>query len=189
MKSKLITVTAAFLVLSYIFYDYASTYTQKRSPEKQQTTRTIKVACIGNSITEGSGIANKEKYSYPAQLQTMLGSGWKVKNFGVGGRTLLKKGDYPYWNERAFTDAKSFNPDVVIIKLGTNDTKPWNWKYKNEFVYDYEKFIDEFQALPSHPRIYICNPVPAFPGDWGIRDSIITADLLPFLKYISVNKN
>jgi lysophospholipase L1-like esterase len=91
-----------------------------------QNNKIIKVACIGNSITYGSGIQDREKYAYPSQLQQMLGRGWEVKNFGISGRTLLKKGDYPYRNEQAFSDAKNFNPDVVIIKLGTNDTKPWN---------------------------------------------------------------
>ena len=57
----------------------------------------IKVACVGDSITQGSG-AQKGK-SYPAQLQGLLGEGYLVGNFGVSGRTLLKKGDFPYWKE------------------------------------------------------------------------------------------
>lgn len=35
--------------------------------------RIIKVACVGNSITYGAGISNREKNSYPAQLQYYLG--------------------------------------------------------------------------------------------------------------------
>jgi alpha-L-fucosidase len=150
-----------------------------------QDIQKIKVACIGNSITEGAGIADKDHYSYPAQLQVMLGSDWVVKNFGVSGRTMLARGDYPYRNEEAFVNAKSFNPDIVIIKLGTNDTKPWNWKFKDDFISDGTTLIREFQNLPSHPRVYICNPVPAFPGAWGIRDSIIKNELLPFIDEIA----
>jgi alpha-L-fucosidase len=150
-----------------------------------QELRIRKVACIGNSITEGSGIADKEHYSYPVQLQMMLGSDWVVKNFGVSGRTMLARGDNPYRNETAFADAKSFNPDVVIIKLGTNDTKSWNWKFKDDFISDGTNLILEFQNLPSHPRVYICNPVPAFPGAWGIRDSIIKNEVLPFIDEIA----
>ncbi len=78
----------------------------------------IRVACIGNSITKGSTIPDRPRDSYPSQLQRMLGDHWIVRNFGVGGRTMLKKGDYPYWNEEAFVQAKAFNPDVVILKLG-----------------------------------------------------------------------
>lgn len=158
-------------------------------PAVAQKVSVLKIACIGNSITYGAGIQDRERYSYPAQLQQMFGKRWEVRNFGLNGRTLLKKGDYPYWNERELIEAKEFNPNVVIIMLGTNDTKPWNWKYKNEFVSDYEKFIDEFQKLESHPRIYICNPAPAFPGVWGIRDSIIRVDIIPSIKQIQREKN
>ena len=65
---------------------------------------TIRVACVGNSITYGAGIENRVKDSYPAQLGRMLGDRWETRNFGVSGATMLKKGDNPYWNT-AFNDA------------------------------------------------------------------------------------
>lgn len=145
----------------------------------------IKIACIGNSITEGNGIKDKAKDSYPAQLQQMLGQNYEVQNFGVSGRTLLRKGDFPYWNEETFRNAKDFQPDVVVIKLGTNDTKPQNWKYADEFVKDYKVFIDEFRALDSSPKIYICYPVPAFEIKWGIDNKIITGEVIPFIDEIA----
>ena len=77
---------------------------------------------------------------------------------------------------------------MVIIKLGTNDSKPQNWKYKDEFVRDYEEFIEEFRKLPSHPRVYVCTPVPAFPGDWGISDSVIRKEVIPFVMKIAAEK-
>jgi lysophospholipase L1-like esterase len=144
----------------------------------------IKVACVGNSITYGATITNREHNSYPAQLDSILGEGWDVKNFGISGTTLLKNGDRPYWKNKAFTEAKEFCPDVVIIKLGTNDTKPQNWKFKNEYVADYTAMINEFKALPSKPVIFICFPVPAYPERWGIRDSIIRVDVIPMVKKV-----
>lgn len=149
----------------------------------------IKVACIGNSITYGNGIRDREHFSYPSQLRRMLGKEWEVKNFGSSGRTLLRKGDYPYWNEKEFADAKNFNPDIVIIKLGTNDSKPWNWKHRDEFARDYSDFIGEFRKLPSHPKIFICTPVPAFPGDWGITDSVIRGEVIPLVRSIAEQNN
>ena len=89
----------------------------------------IRVACIGNSITDGFGIDMRAKYGYPAQLQGILGDGYWVKNFGVSARTMLNKGDFPYMNEMAWKDALAFKPDIVVIKLGTNDSKPQNWQY------------------------------------------------------------
>ena len=129
----------------------------------------VKVACIGDSITEGVG-AERGK-SYPSQLQEMLGDKWLVGNFGVSGRTLLKKGDFPYWNEAKYQDALKSEPDVVIIMLGTNDTKPQNWKFESEFVADYTELVKSFQALPSKPRIYVCRPCPVpEPGNFGINE-------------------
>lgn len=145
----------------------------------------IKVACIGNSITYGAGIDNREQNSYPAQLSKLLSAYWLIENYGVSGATLLKKGDRPYWKQKAFGEAKGLNPDVVIIKLGTNDTKPHNWEFKENFISDYIALIEEFKSLPSKPVIFICLPVPAFPERWGIRDSIITTDVIPMLKTIA----
>lgn len=143
----------------------------------------IRVACVGDSITFGSGIENREANSYPAQLGRMLGKKWDVRNFGVGGATLLKQGDKPYWNQPAFKQALAFVPDVVIIKLGTNDTKPQNWAYKDQFVVDYVAMINSFKALGS--RIWICLPVPAFPERWGISDAVIVKETIPKIREIA----
>ncbi len=63
------------------------------------------VACVGDSITYGSGIANPAQDRYPAQLQRILQQydpAWKVQNFGVSGATLLSKGDLPYVHQTAY---------------------------------------------------------------------------------------
>lgn len=131
----------------------------------------VKVACVGDSITQGSGIADPAKNAYPGQLQSLLGDQWKVGNFGLSGRTLLKKGDFPYWNEKVYQDAKDFAPDIVIIKLGTNDTKPQNFAHEADFVADYTALVKSFQELESKPRVYLCRPCPVLePGNFGISD-------------------
>ncbi len=157
-------------------------------PQQSPAAR-IKVACIGNSITYGDGIQDRDRNSYPAQLQRMLGPAWDVRNFGVSGRTLLTKGDYPYRQTQEFNDAKAFLPDVVVIKLGTNDTKPQNWKYGDEFEQDYLDFVEEFRSLPSHPRVFLCYPVPAYQERWGIRDSIIRNELIPLIDTIAAKRD
>lgn len=129
----------------------------------------IKLACVGDSITQGSGTKGNP---YPKKLQELLGDQWEVGNFGVSGRTLLDKGDHPYSKEKKYQEALAMKPDVVIIKLGTNDTKPQNWKFKDEFEADYKKLIASFQALESKPRIFICRPVPVIGGGaWGINEA------------------
>ena len=123
----------------------------------------IKVACVGDSITQGPKEGN-----YPQQLQEMLGDQWEVGNFGHSGFTLLKKGDRSYWKSPRYRKALEFQPDVVIIKLGTNDAKPQNWQYKDEFIADYKELVASFQALETKPRIFICRPCPVF-GNGAFR--------------------
>ena len=117
--------------------------------------KVIKIACIGNSITYGVGTRNPAKDSYPAVLGQMLGDGYEVRNFGVSARTMLMKGDHPYMKEERYRQALAYNPDIVTIKLGTNDTKPQNWRYKSDFKKDMETMIRTIRALPSKPEIYL----------------------------------
>jgi len=145
----------------------------------------VKVACIGNSITYGSGIEHRDSLSYPAQLGRMLGEKWEVRNFGVGGRTLLSKGDRPYIKEKAYTDALAYLPDAVLIKLGTNDTKPHNWRYKEEFLNDYRALVNSFRELESKPIVILLKAVPAFPERWGISDSLIRNEVNPMINQLA----
>jgi len=151
-----------------------------RAQDKPTDTAT-RVACVGDSITYGSGIKDLDHDSYPAQLQSMLGPTYAVKNFGVSGATLLKNGDKPYWKQKGFQAAKDFAPNIVVIKLGTNDTKPPNWKHSDEFLADAKALAQEFATLPSRPKIYLCHPVPAFPGNFGIRDEVIKNEVIPLI--------
>jgi len=143
----------------------------------------IKVACVGNSITEGAGIEAGKKY--PEQLQTLLGSTYEVRNYGIGGRTLLKKGDYPYWNEAKYAEVLGWQPDIVVIKLGTNDSKPQNWQHKADFKKDYVALIKSFKKLPNRPKVYICKPMPAYYTNFNISPEVIQNEMLPLIDAIA----
>ncbi len=145
----------------------------------------VRVACVGDSITFGMGIKDREKNSYPAQLGRILGDGFEVRNYGNSGSTMLKKGDKPYWKQREFAAAKAFRPDVVVIKLGTNDTKPQNWKHGGDFAADYRAMIAEFRALKPAPDIYLCLPVPVFKTRWGITDEVVNKDVIPAIRGVA----
>jgi len=145
----------------------------------------IRVACVGDSITYGGGPRDQNPKCYPYQLQQMLGDEYLVRNFGVSGATLLSKGNKPYINTDQYKPAHDFAPDIVVIKLGTNDSKPKNWKHKEEFVADYLDLIDSFADLDGEPEIWVCYPVPAYPGRWGISDAIIKDEVIPLVKRIS----
>ena len=123
--------------------------------------------------------------NYPVQLGKILGKKYEIKNFGNSGSTMLKKGDKPYWKQREFKAALEFNPNIVVIKLGTNDTKPQNWKHGDDYLDDYKSMISMFSNLSSKPKIYICLPVPVVQTRWGITDEIVNDQIIPTLKKIS----
>jgi lysophospholipase L1-like esterase len=146
----------------------------------------VRVACVGDSITFGFGIKNRAKACYPAQLGRMLGKQWEARNFGNTGSTLLKLGNKSYWKQKQFSAAHDFAPDVVVIMLGTNDSKPRNWdKHGGEFVTDYKDLIASFAQLPSRPRIWICKPTPCFPGDGEIANAAIEANVIPAIEQVA----
>ena len=144
-----------------------------------------RIACVGDSITFGAAIKDRVKNCYPAQLGRMLGEKFEVRNFGVNGATLLKKGDKPYWKLKAYANARDFQPEVVVIKLGTNDSKPHNWKHKEEYVADYVALIESFRKLASKPTVWLCYPVPAYPGRWGITDKVMKEEVMPRLDEVA----
>lgn len=127
----------------------------------------LRVACIGDSITEGAGIPSRSKNSYPAQLGKLLGQKYEVRNFGLGGRTMSRRSALPYWDERFFIKAQQWQPQIVVIMLGTNDANPRHWRDRDEFIRDYGEMIDTFARLSSKPKVFVCLVVPVH----GAEDS------------------
>lgn len=154
---------------------------------------TIRVACVGNSITEGFGLKDKKTQSYPAKLQELLGPGYLVQNFGLSGHTCMNGTDRPYMNDKKwhrFQQALASDPDIVTIKLGTNDSKtPYDSLLHADFMRDLNAMIDSFQALPSKPQIYLCLPIPADGEVWTIRDSVISGEVVPRIRAVAQERN
>lgn len=156
----------------------------RRLPSPQANA--IRISCIGNSITHGHGIDMKSANGYPALLQQILGPSYNVHNFGYSARTLMHCGDLPYTNETNWRFALDFNPDIAIIKLGTNDTKPHNWQnHGADFERDLQEMVDSLKARPSHPRIMLCTPLKTLKPSWGINDSIIMHGVIPAIRHIA----
>lgn len=142
----------------------------------------IRIACVGDSITEGG-------HNYPTYLAKLLGDKFNIGNFGLSGTTVMKNSDFTYWNKPQYVQAAEFNPQVVIIKLGTNDSKPQNWKNKDQFAVDYRALIDHFLQLPSKPKVYVCLPVPAYIDNFGINGTVIEKEICPLIKQVAKEAN
>jgi len=142
----------------------------------------IKVACVGDSITAGAGVKDP-KNRYPAQLGELFGADYDVKNYGNSGSTMLDDGDKPYKKQKSFTDAVAFAADIVVIKLGTNDSKPQNWAKKDGFAASTKSLVEAFQKANPKVKVFLCYPVPVIThGNFGIRDEIVKNEIIPLIK-------
>jgi len=124
--------------------------------------RPQRIACLGDSITRGDSAGVGQ--SYPEQLGRMLGAGWEVRNYGVNGATLSRQGDVPYAEQEEVTAAIAWQPDVVVLLLGANDSKPQNWRGSGHFSLEFEHMLKRLKEIPSQPVILLCEPIPVF-GD------------------------
>lgn len=150
----------------------------------------IKVATIGDSITLGVGASDRKTTSYPVVLGTFLGENYEVTNFAVSGRTLMKSGNLPYVNEKQYRQSLDYAPDIVVIKLGTNDTKPMNWdEHGAEFEGDLRAMIESYKNLPSHPKVYVCYPAWVVNDEMTIRDRVLVDHIIPTIYKVSKELN
>ena len=122
----------------------------------------IRVACIGDSITWGFTLLNPWRQSYPALLQEKLGPGYEVRNFGYNDAAARFDADTPYVSKRAYRESLAWNPDIVLLMLGTNDTKSRNWD-PEILRRDYRRIVESYRALPSAPRVILIAPIRVFP--------------------------
>ena len=147
--------------------------------------KAIRIACVGDSITEGQGVAaaDREQYGYPGQLETKLnalyGEGsYEVKNCGWGGSTIniqtnRETNSYTYWTyiyTAQYFQALDFNPDIVTIMMGHNDANMNFWTTTQGYKDMYQKIIDTFEALPSKPVVVVIGSTHTLSG--GIRGTL-----------------
>ena len=150
----------------------------------------INISCVGDSITYGAFVSYDQ--TYPAKLQTLLGPAYTVNNFGVSGTCALTHSDNPYWSCSAFTPSHGSPswpvPDVVIIMLGSNDSKPQNWQYGTNFIHDYTRLIATYTNLSTHPRVLLCTPPPVYGTNVYLIDPIVVAtNIAPDIRQVGAS--
>jgi acyl-CoA thioesterase-1 len=144
---------------------------------KKPSADKIRVACVGDSITGGT--------DYPVELWMLLGANYTVGNFGVGGSTVSLDSGKPYMNESVFQEAKEFQPNIVIIMLGTNDANPLISPNNDSFVEDYVKLVGAFQALSTKPKIYLVKPPPVFSNGTCPNAEYFRGNVIPAIEQVA----
>ena len=131
----------------------------------QEGTEPVKIACVGDSITYGYGIAGRAENCYPALLQKALGEGYEVRNFGVSGTAVQKESDAPYWQLKKYTASVEYDADILIFMMGSNDANTYNWKGAEAYRTDLCAMLDSYMQGKKKPEVYLCTPACAFmPG-------------------------
>lgn len=138
----------------------------------------IKVALVGDSVTYGHSIKNWPKNNYPALLSEYLGDKYCVKSYGVSGSTVHPDGDQPYNKTKAYTWSHEYEADIIVLMLGSNDSKPENWKGAEKFREEYQKLLDSYKQAENEPTILICTPPTAYYPE-GVTEGLSNYDIQP----------
>lgn len=128
----------------------------------------VRVACVGDSITYGYGLADREREAYPAQLQKLLDESspgkYEVRNFGNSGRGIYldsmrgsEKRGFRWMAEHKA--ALAWKPDVVICNLGINDNGEYIKEYtggrkRGQFRDDYLALLGDYRK--ANPKAKFC---------------------------------
>ena len=150
-----------------------------------------RVACIGDSITWGFTLLYPPRQSYPALLQEKLGEEYVVKNFGYNDASARFDADTPYVRKKVYRNSLAWNPDIVLIMLGTNDTKRRNWD-PEIFRRDYRKIVQSYLDLPSRPRVILIAPIRIFQPMHipllGLSSAFMEGGVRPAIREIAAEK-
>ena len=143
-----------------------------------------KIACVGDSITFGAHATDRQTGSYPVLLQEKLGKDYTVKNFGYGGSSYYEtKVNYkPYMAGTEYASSVAFQPDMVIILLGTNDAHSWE-ETKPHFEESVRKLVQSYAALESEPLIYLCSPLCRY--DNPTHSATVSQEIRPILQKVA----
>ena len=122
-------------------------------------------------------------------LENCLGGGCQVRNFGFLGGTVMNVNDRPYAACAEYREATTFNPDIVVFMLGTNDSKPDEWKHKERFKQDLIALLDHFAGLPAKPKIWLCTPpwvAKHHPG--GHDEAVLSGEIIPVIRAVAAER-
>lgn len=145
---------------------------------------------MGDSITQGVGVPveEREQFSYPAQLQQLLGDKYEVINCGRGGAYSVgpdSKYKHPkptapsYSITQKYQEALVSEPDIVIFMLGANDSRTVtadNSEAVTELYEALKGYCEKMLALPTHPKLYLASTTYRYDGEFpktNVEEAIV----------------
>ncbi|MBE6036062.1 MAG: lipase [Clostridiales bacterium] len=147
-----------------------------------------KIICVGDSLTFSQGVYGSRKTeSFPAVLAELMGDDYQVVNYGLPNRTLLSTGNMPYTNETFAKTSLEEDADIVIIMLGSNDSKPVNWD-ADRFLKEYTAFVKNYQNMDSGPEVYVMLPTQLFTepkNDGDGRNDTLGSEVIPAVRKVA----
>jgi lysophospholipase L1-like esterase len=181
MKALNRALVIAFILMSVLGGIFAYLYFNGLSGQHVYETHLdgeIKIACVGDSVTYGHGVSGWISNNYPKQLDTLLGEGYCVNNYGHSGATVQNTGDQPYITYSEYSESLAFDADIIIFMMGSNDSKQENWHGEEAFRQQYLQRLSEYKADNSDVRIILATPPVAFYPE-GATEGLTNYDIDP----------
>jgi len=141
-----------------------------------------KIACVGDSLTYGYELLFRNRNSYPAQLSHLLPDNYSVKNFGVNG-ACATPGQSDYYLNNDIQNIINWEPDIILLMLGSNDTKEFNWISREKYIEGMNHIIQKISSQKT--KVILITPPPCHFNPFGIRDSVMRDEILPSLMHLS----
>lgn len=144
----------------------------------------IKIAAVGDSLTYGYGLENRVGDAYPSILLEKLGSNYQVSNFGMSGRSLLSTTEYPYLQEKNAKLSLESESDIVIIMIGSNDSRPAFWN-REQFIKEYRELVALYIAMSSQPDVLLVVPPYVPTSRFGLNNAVVRDDLQEIIPQVA----
>lgn len=180
MKKMLRILLAVLLILvliaaggfAYLYSNGMSGVADVSEPAEDQ----IRIACVGDSTTYGHGTTGWPHNTYPAVLQDLLGDAYHVNNYGVSSFAVQVDTDRSYRTLSHYQESLAYDADFVVFMMGSNDSKPENWKGAEAFRADLLTLLGSY----ADAEIILCTVPSAFFLD-GQTDGVTNHDIQPLI--------
>ena len=176
LKVLLIILLIILLIVAggfaYLYFNGMSGMSNTSVPKEGQ----IRIACAGDSTTYGHGISGWPKNNYPTVLQNLLGENYHVNNYGVSSFAVQESADRSYRTLPHYQESLDYDADYVVFMMGSNDSKPENWKDADAFKTDLLSLLDTY----GDSEIILCTLPSAFFLE-GQTEDVTNHDIQPLI--------